>query len=126
MTDSRYAIDCVSTIYVLNMFDANRIARWVCIAVQTWLPKWRANNFQTVSHKPIKNGPLIRYLAALLEQRGHWGQNVQLRHVKGHSGVQGNEGADNLAALGTNMPVLMEPDWDRLEKLVRADISNHP
>jgi len=45
---------------------------------------------------------------------------VRLRHVKGHSGEEGNEGADFLANQGTLMPPVPEPNWISLENQLEA------
>ena len=70
------------------------------------MPKWLKNNFVTVSNQPVKNAPLIRYVSALLDIRARRGQKVHLQYVKGHSGIEGNEGADRLANRGTTRRTL--------------------
>ncbi|TFK46597.1 ribonuclease H-like protein [Heliocybe sulcata] len=79
-----------------------------------WLPKWLANNWRvSTGPGPVRNKPLIQYLAALLDARARAGK-VRLRYVKGHSGFEGNEGADALAVAGTGLPAVEERDWDAL------------
>ncbi|KAJ7508726.1 ribonuclease H-like domain-containing protein [Mycena galericulata] len=96
-TDSKYCIQCF----------------------QDWLPNWIRNNFVTADKQPVKNASLIRYLAAQLEARARRGQKVQLQYVKGHSGHQGNDGADAQANLGALQPPEAERDWARLEADLR-------
>lgn len=44
---------------------------------------------------------------------------MTLEHVKGHSGDEGNDGADRLANLGAQKPEVPEPDWAAREKAMR-------
>lgn len=51
---------------------------------------------------------------ALLRRRANAHQIVRFEHVRGHSGILGNEGADALATAGAHLPILAERDWDKL------------
>ncbi|KAG2155701.1 ribonuclease H-like domain-containing protein [Suillus clintonianus] len=93
-TDSKYAIQCF----------------------ESWLPKWSANGFRTSTGQPVKNVELITYLAALLYARERAGPKVVFKHVRGHVGIEGNEGADRLANDGALKPQLPERDWLRLTR----------
>ncbi len=55
----------------------------------------------------MKNIQIILYLSHLLSLR----PGVRLQYVKGHAGVEGNEGADRMAVRGTFLPELPERDW---------------
>ncbi|UWQ03971.1 ribonuclease H [Aliiroseovarius crassostreae] len=57
-----------------------------------WLAVWRSNGWKTSGKKPVKNRDLWERLDALMETR-----EVTFQHVPGHSGVPGNERADELA-----------------------------
>jgi len=70
LTDSQYAIDCVTT----------------------WLPGWRRNGWRTSARRPVKHQPTIEAIAAELDRRP-----VQLVKVPGHAGHTLNEHADRLA-----------------------------
>ncbi|TFK70434.1 hypothetical protein BDN72DRAFT_818756 [Pluteus cervinus] len=87
-TDSQYSINCF----------------------KEWLPKWRLNGFRS-STGPVKNLGIIKYLSALLDKRKESGQMVRLQYVKGHSGHEGNDGADYQANLGTRLPQVNELNW---------------
>ena len=63
--------------------------------IQTWMKKWKTNNWKTANKKPVKNRDLWEVLDALSSQHcisWHW--------VKGHAGDAGNERADLLAKRG--------------------------
>jgi ribonuclease HI len=57
-----------------------------------WLPQWKKRNWRTAAKKPVKNVDLWQKLEAALSSHA-----VEWRWVKGHSGVPGNERADELA-----------------------------
>ncbi|TFK78095.1 ribonuclease H-like protein, partial [Polyporus arcularius HHB13444] len=102
-TDSKYSISCF----------------------REWMPKWLRNNFKSSTGEPVKNAPLIRYLSALLDQRAREGQ----KYVKGHAGIEGNEGADYCANQGAVLPQEPERDWDVLVddlQNVTAELSIKP
>lgn len=98
-TDSRYAIQCVTT----------------------WFLGWRKNNWQTAHRKTVDNKDLVMKLIDLLEERirinkhrtvtdtpsngplQHWEQGpagVRFDWLKGHSNHKGNQAADSLAVQG--------------------------
>ncbi|KAF5392457.1 hypothetical protein D9757_002213 [Collybiopsis confluens] len=86
-----------------------------CIkAFNEWLPNWMKNNWQKSDGSPVKNVGLIQYIVTLRSARFRIGQKVFLEYVKGHSGNQGNDGADYLANVGTTKKEEEEKDWDSL------------
>ncbi|KAL6301650.1 ribonuclease H-like domain-containing protein [Sparassis latifolia] len=95
-TDSKYSISCF----------------------HDWLPNWIQNGFIGSKGEPVKNAPLIRYISTLIDERGLAGQKIHLQHVRGHTGEEGNEGADRLANRGALMPEVPERDWETLEEEV--------
>ncbi len=63
--------------------------------IMQWLPNWKRKNWKTAAGKPVKNQDLWQALDAATarhEVTWHW--------VKGHSGHDGNERADELARQG--------------------------
>jgi hypothetical protein len=90
--------------------------------VRDWISNWRKRGWKTADGKDVKNKSVIMYLSKLLDQRGQRGQTVRLQHVAGHAGIEGNEGADVLAGLGTLKPVLPERDWSLVKEEVPKDI----
>ncbi|EIW55852.1 ribonuclease H-like protein [Trametes versicolor FP-101664 SS1] len=101
-TDSSYSINCLSD----------------------WLPMWKRNGWRRSTGKPILNVPLIKYADALLQERRESAkQPVDLVKVLGHSGEEGNEGADRLANLGATMPTVPDRDWADLIEQTRARVN---
>ncbi|KAF9519636.1 hypothetical protein BS47DRAFT_1324331 [Hydnum rufescens UP504] len=95
------------------------------LGVESWLWKWKANNFQTANNKPVMNASLIMYLDALLSAKAPG--TVKLVHVKAHIGLEGNEGADSLAGEGCTKPWREEypGEWD-ISKVEGRDGSQAP
>jgi ribonuclease HI len=60
--------------------------------ISEWLPRWKANGWRTADRKPVKNDDLWRQLEIAAERH-----RVQWHWVKGHSGHEENERADQLA-----------------------------
>lgn len=82
------------------------------IGLNIWLGSWVKNGWRTAQGKPVMNRPLIEYLVALRQYRTARGHVIKFKHVKGHSGIIGNECADALANQGTYLPEEPEMDWD--------------
>ncbi|KAI9674857.1 MAG: hypothetical protein M1829_003597 [Trizodia sp. TS-e1964] len=77
-TDSKYAIDCVTS----------------------WHVKWRQNNWQTAAGKAVENKDLVMSILDLMEARQKSGKKVDLHWLKGHANHEGNVEADKLAVNG--------------------------
>ncbi|THH26387.1 hypothetical protein EUX98_g7802 [Antrodiella citrinella] len=92
--------------------------------VREWLPKWRRDNFRTSKGTPVANQPIIKYLDALIGERKQYGQSVDLGYVKGHVGIEGNEGADAQANLGCELPEVEDPDWEAKGLAVQRRITD--
>ncbi len=72
--------------------ELNTDSKYVLQGITEWLPGWKKNGWKTAAKKPVKNSELWQQLDAEAERHQidwHW--------VKGHSGVPGNEIADQLA-----------------------------
>lgn len=75
--------------------DLTTDSEYVRKGINEWLPGWKARNWRTSDRKPVKNAELWQRLeqaSARHQVRWHW--------VKGHSGHDGNERADQLANRG--------------------------
>ena len=66
---------------------------YVMKGITEWIKSWKARNWKTAAKKPVKNVDLWKELEDALQPH-----KVQWRWVKGHSGVEGNERADELAS----------------------------
>ncbi|HLS01999.1 MAG TPA: ribonuclease HI [Beutenbergiaceae bacterium] len=63
--------------------------------ITSWVAGWKKRGWQTSAKKPVKNVDLWQRLDAARERH-----EVQWRWVRGHSGDEGNERADELARRG--------------------------
>lgn len=72
------------------------------MCMTTYLPTWIKNGFLTSSRtsrggvgnkEKVKNTDMIKHLLVLLRRRKPRA-GVRFKYVKGHAGVEGNEGAD--------------------------------
>lgn len=78
--DSQYAINCITK----------------------WVRSWRMNGWKTQKGDPVLNKEIIETASLLL---GDLSNLVDVRKVKGHSGVPGNELADQLAGAARSRKV---------------------
>lgn len=67
-------------------------SQYVRLGITQWLATWKARGWRTADRKLVKNQDLWESLEAV--SAGH---NIEWHWVKGHSGVPGNERADQLA-----------------------------
>ena len=74
-----------STVYTDSAYCYNTFSNWMF--------NWENNNWTKSDNKPILNLDLIKEYFSLYQQ----GYRIELKLVKGHAGVEGNERADALA-----------------------------
>ena len=67
-------------------------SKYVMQGINDWMPNWKRNGWKTAARKPVKNVDLWVELDEEVQRH-----EVDWRWVKGHSGVEGNERADQLA-----------------------------
>jgi ribonuclease HI len=70
-------------------------SQYVQLGITEWLPNWIRRGWKTADRKPVKNADLWQRLQELAAKH-----DVEWRWVKGHSGIDGNERADELANRG--------------------------
>lgn len=63
--------------------------------ITSWLADWRRKNWRTANGKAVKNQDLWQRLDELVAALGR--DQIQWKWVRGHSGVAGNERADQIA-----------------------------
>mmetsp|Transcript_9468 Transcript_9468/g.14199 ORF Transcript_9468/g.14199 Transcript_9468/m.14199 type:complete len:392 (-) Transcript_9468:174-1349(-) len=66
-----------------------------------WMKKWKTNGWKTSKDTPVKNKDLWLEFDKKFQELSKI-RPVELRYVKGHAGVDGNERADELAVLGAS------------------------
>jgi ribonuclease HI len=88
VTDSRYAIDCVTV----------------------WFINWRRNNWMTQDRKPVENRDLVESILVQIEERTELKVKTLFEWVKGHDKDPGNEAADQLAVQGAQEGVLAKTE----------------
>jgi ribonuclease HI len=67
-------------------------SKYVLQGCTEWLPGWKARGWRTAAREPVKNQDLWEQLDAAAAA-----QNIEWHWVRGHSGHDGNEYADQLA-----------------------------
>ena len=72
--------------------DLKADSKYVMQGINDWMINWKSNGWKTAAKKPVKNADLWQLLDEQTKKhkiKWHW--------VKGHTGVRGNEMADQLA-----------------------------
>lgn len=88
-------IKALETLNVPCTVDIYTDSVYVRDGVTKWMSNWKRNNWRTASKQPVKNKDLWQALDEAIGQH-----EVDWHWVKGHSGNQGNERADQLANQG--------------------------
>ena len=70
-------------------------SKYVIQGITEWISGWKKNNWKNSSKQDVKNKDLWIELDNCIE-----GHNIDWQWVKGHSGHEGNERADELANKG--------------------------
>ncbi|XP_011313021.1 ribonuclease H1-like [Fopius arisanus] len=73
-------------------------SKYLTSSMTQHLPKWKANGWLTSKGKRVVNQLLLQQLDQLMQQL-----DVQLTYIAGHKGIHGNERADELAKLGSEL-----------------------
>jgi len=67
-------------------------SQYVRQGITEWMEGWKKRGWKTAARKPVKNKDLWQRLDEVVNQH-----NVEWQWVKGHSGHEGNDRADELA-----------------------------
>lgn len=70
-------------------------SKYVLNGIEQWLAGWKQRGWKTAAKKPVLNQDLWQRLDELAQLH-----NIQWQWVKGHSGDEGNDRADELANQG--------------------------
>ncbi|MHB2026792.1 MAG: ribonuclease HI [Elusimicrobiota bacterium] len=68
---------------------------YVISGITSWISGWKRKGWKTAAGDPVANRDLWEILEDLCSRRGKTG--MEWRHVRGHSGIAGNERCDELA-----------------------------
>jgi ribonuclease HI len=94
-------MELTAAIEALNALNGSRSvvlytdSKYVMDGINTWMENWKKRSWKTSHKKPVKNKDLWQ---ALDEAVGR--HEIKWKWVKGHTGVPGNEEADELANRG--------------------------
>ena len=89
------AIEALSALKRPSSADIHTDSQYLRQGITQWIRNWKRNGWRTADRKPVKNADLwqrLDDLIAIHDVRWHW--------VRGHSGHDLNERADELARQG--------------------------
>ena len=72
-------------------------SKYVLEGITSWMVNWKKRGWKTAARKPVKNVELWQRLDAATQKH-----KIEWVWVKGHTGDEGNELADELANLGVD------------------------
>ena len=72
-------------------------SQYVLKGITEWLENWKKRGWKTAARKPVKNEDLWRRLDTAMDRH-----TIDWKWVRGHTGDEGNEQADQLANLGVD------------------------
>ena len=78
--------------------DSLKGPTYIINVLKKWQARWKWNNWSNSQGKIIKNAEIIKECLELMK-----GREIMFMKVKSHVGVQYNELADKLAAIGTEL-----------------------
>ncbi len=98
-------IESVKLLFFLPSHSYNTIiytdSQYVERGVNQWLGEWKQRGWKTSKNKKLKNVEMWKNLYSLL--RLYPKNKIEIRWVKSHSGIKGNEIADKLAKKGRDL-----------------------
>lgn len=89
-------------------------SKYVVQALTEWVPLWEKKGWTTANKTEVVSQDLFKRARDMLTTLAANGTVVEFRHVRGHTGLWGNEQADRLAVQGAWMDTVVQSDWDEL------------
>lgn len=86
------AISALETLKRSCDIDLTTDSQYVRQGILEWMEGWKKRNWKNAAKKPVKNKDLWMRLDEAVQRH-----NIQWHWIKGHSGHEGNERADDLA-----------------------------
>ncbi|MCK4207181.1 ribonuclease HI [Brucella pituitosa] len=86
-------------------------SQYVVNGCNDWRHGWKKKGWKRGETKELANADLWRQIDAVLDGKDH----ITIAWVKGHSGIEGNERADELATMGRDL-IIGEPETDLIEQ----------
>jgi ribonuclease HI len=86
------AIESIETLNEAEPIEVYTDSLYLIKGITEWIENWQKNNWISTQGNPIANIDLWQDLAQTIA-----GRQIQWRHVRGHTGVPGNERADEIA-----------------------------
>jgi len=91
----RAAIEALNALKGPSHVRLHTDSKYVMDGINQWMPNWKKRGWKTSNKKPVKNKDLWRELDEAIARH-----KIDWKWVRGHSGVAGNEEADELANRG--------------------------
>ena len=94
-------MELMAAIEALNALNGSRSvvlhtdSKYVMDGINSWMENWKKRGWKTSDKKPVKNKDLWQALDDAVSRH-----EIKWKWVKGHTGVPGNEEADELANRG--------------------------
>ena len=89
------AIETLKTLKKTHPIKIYTDSKYLQNGIKLWLANWKANGWKTAAKKEVKNKDLWQQLDMLAQKH-----TITWSCVKGHSGNEGNDKADELANKG--------------------------
>jgi ribonuclease HI len=89
------AISALEALKVPSQVDLHTDSKYVQDGIGKWIHGWKKNGWKTAARQPVKNAELWQRLDAARDRH-----KVEWHWVRGHSGHDENERADELAREG--------------------------
>lgn len=102
----------------INSIEIITDSQYVISCIETYIEKWKNNGWLNAKHKPVANQELFKKLDQLRNLI-----DVKFKFVPGHQGILGNEEADKLARIGSD---IYQPRKEKLNRYQDHMNTNSP